>query len=108
VYINHRAGNGAGNLPDLLTVQLGNINTPQVRVFDPNTVTMIKFNGYGGNDVFNNLTNIDSFVCGGAGNDTLLGGAGGDSMWGEDGNDYIDGRAGADVLLGGIGVDALV
>jgi len=31
VYINHRAGNGAGNLPDLLTVQLGNINTPQVR-----------------------------------------------------------------------------
>jgi len=48
---------------------------------------MIKFNGYGGNDTFNNLTNIDSFVFGGAGNDTLLGGTGCDSMWGEDGND---------------------
>src|SRR4051812_35046714 len=26
VYLNHRSGNGDSNLPDLLTVQLGNIN----------------------------------------------------------------------------------
>jgi hypothetical protein len=34
IYINHRAGNGAGNLPDLLTVQLSNINSPQVWAVD--------------------------------------------------------------------------
>lgn len=103
VYIHHR-GNGQ---PDLLTVELGNINTPQVRIFDPTTVSQIKFNGRAGNDIFNNLTNISSFVLGGAGHDTLLGGRGSDSMWGEDGNDYLDGRAGHDLLLGGSGVDAL-
>jgi hypothetical protein len=107
VCINHRAGNGAGNLPDLLTVQLGNINSPLVRVFDPNSVRLIMFHGLGGNDIFNNLTSIDSYVLGGAGNDTLLGGRGDDSMWGEDNDDYIDGRAGSDMLLGGNGVDAI-
>ena len=107
IYINHRAGNGAGNLPDLLTVQLGNINTPQVRAFDPNTVKQIVFHGYGGNDTFNNLTGVDCIVDGGAGNDVLLGGSGSDSIYGGDGDDYIDGRQGVDLLLGMAGNDVL-
>src|SRR5258708_36910524 len=41
IYINHRAGNGAGNIPDLLTVSLANINSPQVAAFDPVAVTKI-------------------------------------------------------------------
>ncbi len=107
VYINHRAGNGAGNLPDLLTVQLSNINTPQVRAFDPGMVTQIIFLGYSGNDTFDNRSAIGTYVDGGIGNDIILGGIGDDILYGNDGDDYIDGRAGNDTVVGGNGHDAV-
>jgi Calpain family cysteine protease/RTX calcium-binding nonapeptide repeat (4 copies) len=103
VYINHRAG----DLADLLTVQLGNINTPQVAAYDPAAVKQIVFRGYAGDDTFNNLTWIPSVVDGGAGNDALLGGSADDIMYGGDGDDFIDGRRGLDLIFGQGGNDAI-
>jgi hypothetical protein len=63
-------------------------------------VTKIVFQGYGGNDWFDNLTSIKSDAYGGAGLDTLLGGSNVDQFWGGDQDDYLDGRLGNDILRG--------
>jgi hypothetical protein len=107
IYINHRSGNGAGELPDLLTVKLENINSPRVRVYDPAMVKRIVFTGFGGNDRIDNHTWIPLTAFGGAGADVILGGRGNDLLMGGAQNDFIDGRAGDDTILGEAGVDAL-
>ncbi|HEV2970220.1 MAG TPA: C2 family cysteine protease [Pirellulales bacterium] len=107
IYINHRAGNGAGNLPDLLTVSLANINTPQVAAFDPTTVTKIIFHGFGGNDFVDNRTSISMVAYGGTGNDTFFGGSGTDMLIGGSGNNYLDSRTGSSMLFGGPGTNEL-
>jgi hypothetical protein len=107
IYINHRAGNGAGNLPDLLTVQLGNINSPQVSAFDPTQVKKIVVTCHDGNDFVDNRTAIAMIAYGGNGNDILLGGQGADFLYGGGGDDYIDGRTGDDMIWGEGGNDAL-
>ncbi len=88
-----------------------------------NSVSTIRFEGYGGNDYFYNRTGITSIVQGHSGNDTLVGGTGfdyinggsgndqmwgdydrnvgsGDSLFGEGGDDVIYGRAGDDIIHG--------
>ena len=107
IYINHRAGNGAGDLPDLLTVSLANINSPQVAGFDPWAVTKIVFQGYGGNDFVDNRTSVTMVAYGGTGSDTFLGGTGVDFLIGGAGTNYLDGRGGDDVLVGGGGTNLM-
>jgi len=109
IYTNHRAGNGAGNLPDLLTVQLSNINSPHVWAVDPNVnpVTKIVVHSHAGNDFVDNRTSVTMVAYGGNGNDTFLGGAGTDFLIGGTGNNYLDGRGGGDVLVGGGGTNVM-
>jgi Ca2+-binding RTX toxin-like protein len=107
IYINHRAGNGAGNLPDLLTVSLANINTPQVAAFDPTLVTKIVVTCHAGNDLVDNRTSVPMNAIGGSGNDILLGGSGDDFLSAGTGNSYLDGRGGNNTLIGGPGTDVL-
>jgi hypothetical protein len=107
IFINHRAGNGAGNLPDLLTVDLANINTPQVWAFDPTAVTRIVVHSHDGNDFVDNRTSVPMVAYGGTGNDTFLGGSGDDILIAGSGNCYLDGRQGDDMLFGGSGSSAL-
>ena len=107
IYINHREGPGTGNIPDLLTVSLANINTPLVETFDPSTVTKIVFTSHGGNDYVNDQTSVMLVAYGGTGNDTFLGGTGGDLLVGGMGNNYLDGRGGGDMLFGGAGTNVM-
>ncbi len=108
IYINHRAGNGAGNLPDLLTISLANINSPQVAGFDPSAVTKIIFQGHAGNDFVDNRTWLPLVAYGGTANDTFLGGTGNDVlMAGSGANSFLDGRGGDDMLFGGSGINVM-
>lgn len=107
IYINHREGPGTGNIPDLLTVSLANINTPLVETFDPSTVTKIVFTSHGGNDYVNDQTSVMLVAYGGTGSDTFLGGTGGDLLVGGTGNNYLDGRGGGDMLFGGAGTNVM-
>jgi Ca2+-binding RTX toxin-like protein len=49
----------------------------------------------------------ETFIFGGAGNDTVNGGGGSDVIVGGDGNDSINGNSGRDILLGSNGSDKL-
>jgi Ca2+-binding RTX toxin-like protein len=62
-----------------------------------------------GNDEVNvyNTLDIDAYLCGGCGKDTLGGGGGDDTIWGGDGADQIDGDDGDDLLCGEEGDDYL-
>lgn len=51
---------------------------------------------------------LDNFMVGGGGNDTLNGYAGNDSLYGSDGDDLLYGNQGLDELYGGIGNDTLI
>ena len=109
IYMNHRAGNGAGDLPDLLTVQLSNINSPQVWAVDPTVtpVTKIVVHSHAGNDYVDDRTSVMMVAYGGTGNDTFLGGSGDDVLIGGAGLNYLDGRSGDDMLFGGSGTNVM-
>jgi hemolysin type calcium-binding protein len=68
----------------------------------------IVFEGFGGNDTFANLTNINSLARGGAGDDHMTGGSGVDMFFGGDGNDYMVLDAGNDMAWGGSGNDTML
>ncbi len=76
--------------------------------YTPSSVKSIVFNGYSGNDRFDNQTSIRSEADGGLGNDILLGGYGNDHLYGGDGGDYLDGRTGNDYLYGMSGNDIVL
>jgi hypothetical protein len=82
---------------------VGNLSKNYAR----SSVKEIVFNGYAGNDKFNNRTSIPSEADGGTGNDILLGGYSKDTVYGGDGKDYIDGRNGNDKLYGGSNNDLI-
>jgi Ca2+-binding RTX toxin-like protein len=67
----------------------------------------ITYNGFGGNDYFDNQTSVRCTAFGGAGNDVLWGGHGDDVLVGGDGNDELHGREGNDFLYGNDGNDIL-
>lgn len=117
----------------------GNVN----RLIAKNGFTSIRFNGsdyadqfsnvsgyrsvaygFGGNDVFNGGSNVDTlwgqngedtlrgvagndFLYGGNDSDTLEGGSGVDTLYGQNGNDHLFGGSGDDLLYGGAGMDGL-
>ena len=85
--------------------------------FDGANITRIEIYADDGNDAvtFQNLT-LDTYVLGGAGNDTILAGSGNDSLTGGgdndslvggDGYDKLNGSGGNDTLVGGAGNDRL-
>lgn len=81
-------------------------------------ISVIIFNGFGGNDSlkagFCNVPTMqfggdgDDFLTGGTSNDLLFGGVGNDNIQGGRGDDYIDGGAGEDWLYGGAGNDVMI
>lgn len=79
-------------------------------------VTKIQFLGFGGSDVFDNRTSVEStayggedtdWLYGGSGKDTLYGGGGADWLYGQNGTDILYGEDGNDRLFGGAGRDWL-
>jgi hypothetical protein len=74
-------------------------------VFAASEVQRIVFVGLGGDDYFENQTNIRSFAYGQNGNDRLIGGSNDDHLIGNGGDDIITGNAGNDYLLAGNGND---
>jgi uncharacterized delta-60 repeat protein len=80
------------------------------RVFEPADVTLLNFQGLGGNDFITlaSAGSIRSTVSGGDGNDKILGGPGADSIGGNAGKDFIAGGSGADRLAGHGGRDKLL
>ena len=85
-------------------------------VFGSNTHTFtnaskiksIIFNGYGGNDVFQNNTAISCTARGGVGDDVLYGGFGVNTMYGDEGNDQLFGAGKVNFLFGGADDDYLL
>jgi len=75
--------------------------------FAPAVTGRVVYNGFGGDDVFDNLTSLKCTAFGGAGNDILRGGHNDDVLVGGDGNDQIFAREGNDYLYGGNGNDVL-
>lgn len=71
------------------------------------SVRRIFFEGYGGNDAFQNDTYVFSQANGGSGNDSLVGGWSIDYLYGEGNNDVLHGRGGGDRLVGGTDHDSL-
>lgn len=70
-------------------------------------VDSVVFQGYAGNDFFDNRTSIPAQAEGGADDDLVYGGSAADFVWGSLGDDYLDARAGHDQLFGGAGLDTL-
>jgi Ca2+-binding RTX toxin-like protein len=79
-------------------------------------VTAVQFQGYQGNDRFDNWSGLRSDLFGGDGTDTLVGGWGIDYLYGEGnndtliggaGDDYLSGHSGDDTMYGDAGVDRL-
>ena len=72
-------------------------------------ITEIRVWGRGGNDTIDlSALAINSYLHGGAGDDTLVGGAARDLIFGGLGRDYVAGGAGDDFLSGGDDVDRIV
>jgi Ca2+-binding RTX toxin-like protein len=71
-------------------------------------VVQVRFNGFEGNDRFENQTTIPTDARGGLGDDTLIGGLAADVLRGDSGRDKLRGNAGNDSLLGGDGADTLI
>lgn len=72
-----------------------------------NNVTKVNFQGFGGNDFFENKTWLNTAADGGTGHDVLIGGSGADTLAGGSGNDKLEGRGGNDYLYGYGGHDEL-
>jgi hypothetical protein len=122
VTVTFSAGSGwAGTLPKYVVVHNGVRQT-----FSTFAVTSgdVRFAGYGGDDYFQNNSDLraradggpgNDYLDGGRGNDTLIGNTGGDILGGNEGHDTLYGEkgifsfgtAGSDVLLGGPGNDYL-
>lgn len=73
--------------------------------FSRAAVSQVVFEGYAGDDVFDNVTSIPSEAYGGSGNDTLWGGFSDDSLFGGDDDDRVYGFEGYDLLMGDHGDD---
>jgi hypothetical protein len=77
------------------------------RTFDASAVEGISINGFGGNDLIVNETDVPCTLVGGDGRDTLRGGGGDDQLRGQRGNDSLAGGSGGDIILGGGGADSI-
>ena len=84
--------------------------------FDFGSVSLLRFVGRAGNDVFINRTDIDTIASGNGGNDRISSGGGNDRLFGNEGDDVLsssggqnllNGFSGNDLITGGIGVDRI-
>ncbi|MFN3248584.1 CAP domain-containing protein [Roseibium album] len=93
---------GAGT--DTLIVNKGSVfNTSGLSLYG-----FERFQGAEKNDrVIGNDGNVDYWLNGGSGNDTLQGNAGDDTLIGGSGNDRLYGKAGNDTIKGGAGRDVV-
>ncbi|MBD2068316.1 M10 family metallopeptidase C-terminal domain-containing protein [Leptolyngbya sp. FACHB-671] len=80
----------------------------------PNTLTpkneiasILSVNGAGNAITRADYDNIDNWIKGGSGNDTLTGNDSSNSIFGDKGNDTLSGRGGNDLIKGGEGHDRL-
>lgn len=82
----------------------------QVVWIDRSKVTrgMVRYFGYGGNDRFENTTDLRTVAWGGRGDDTLVGGAGNDTLFGGPGDDVLNGGGGINRLIGGPGTNLIL
>jgi Ca2+-binding RTX toxin-like protein len=71
--------------------------------FTRSQVREVVFIGLGGDDFFNNQTDVPSRAFGQNGNDTLLGGSGQDTLVGGAGSDELRGNGGNDIIRGSNG-----
>src|SRR5206468_1069815 len=85
---------------------ISGVSQPTRSFFAP-LVGRIVYNGFGGDDVFDNLTSVKSSAFGGAGNDILRGGHNNDYLCGGAGNDELHGREGNDLMFGDAGDDLM-
>lgn len=77
-------------------------------IFDRSEISQIRFTGLGGDDLFNGaLSDVDTVVLGGVGNDRLVGGGGIDRLVGGAGDDTLIGGGADDFILGGSGDDVI-
>lgn len=74
-----------------------------IQDFPRSQINEVVFIGLGGDDFFNNNTNIPSRAFGQNGDDTLLGGSANDILIGGAGGDQLQGNAGDDVIRGSNG-----
>ncbi len=77
------------------------------RDFTVADVDRIIFIGFGGDDAFNNGTNVEGLLLGGSGADTLRGGSESDIINGGSGQDTLFGNDGMDRIIGGFGADRI-
>jgi len=90
-----------------IVVGLQNKNVSLEKSFSPSGVNGVVFTGRGGDDRFENKTNVNTTAFGNRGNDELIGGSGNDLLRGGSGSDILRGGPGDDVLLGESGADNL-
>ncbi len=77
-------------------------------VFPRSAVSLIRFTGFGGDDIFGSaLSDIPTVAIGGEGNDRLVGGSNVDRLFGGDGDDILIGGGSNDSLIGDVGSDLL-
>ena len=77
------------------------------RDFAVTDVEQVVFIGFGGDDTFNNGSNVQGLLLGGSGEDTLRGGSNSDIINGGTGNDRLHGNEGEDRIVGGDGADRI-
>lgn len=77
------------------------------RDFARSDVDRVIFIGFGGDDAFNNGSNVEGLLLGGDGSDTLRGGTERDVINGGAGNDRLYGNHGLDRIIGGFGADRI-
>jgi ELWxxDGT repeat protein len=84
--------------------------------FDIAAVSVIRIYADSGNDYVESLSDVntgvqagagDDVIITGAGRDTLYGGAGNDALYGGAGTDWLNGESGSDRLIGGAGRDVI-
>ncbi len=82
-------------------------NGNTVQFVAKNAFASIRFNGSDQADTFINSTNFRSLAYGYGGNDLLQGGSNVDTFWGQNGEDTLRGGNGADLLFGGNDSDVI-
>ncbi|HQR09066.1 MAG TPA: calcium-binding protein [Gemmatales bacterium] len=90
--------------PDGLHIDViaGDTKKGQNYLFTDKMPAFIRFEGYNGNNFFQNQTNIPSIVITGAGNDHIEGGSDRDFIMAGNGDNQIFGGAGDDLIIGGM------
>ena len=87
------------------TTYRATLSTVGQRQFSTSEVDRVIFIGFGGDDSFNNGSDVEGLLLGGSGDDTLRGGSQSDVINGGTGADDLFGNGGMDRIIGGLGAD---